>query len=557
MRDSPRRTFARPALAAFSLLAMSACTPLLDLSNRPGPCDGTGLVLCESTGLCLPSPPASASTDAGAVDNSGQPWFCPAGFTVRQGDTIMLAVPVASLDQITRADTASDLVVSPPQRQADGSIVLPVSAPHGLVAGDGDFGPKRRFVNIDTLVDQKPVTRQVLVTVSNITVGIGGDDRNTGTLTKPYATIARAAAVAEAGDTIDLVNLNGTSESAVPVPCSAPAGSVLSLKAGVTMVGHEFSQPTMLPMGVVLGGDATFDGVQFGGARLVIDKPGSAVALHNVKLQCGVTISTAASVIPTPNVAGTDMSAGARVTSLSVSGGNVWNDLSAESPIIVEATGASVTLSDNVNVVITSKQANVETIRFAGDSGRLTILSGAQVANSNGNAALNLLRSSIVYLENANISGSLLIADSGSSVQIKSSHFSLGADVGAIQFFGHDMQVSATDFAADGIVQNNPNSVVTVDGMSARGWLHFGYRLTQGQVMITNSDFSHAVKAPDFSANGPWALVVDAPTTSGGVVTSRSTTYDVATPLTPCVVRRGQLLGLYSITNDPSDIAFY
>jgi hypothetical protein len=121
------------------------------------------------------------------------------------------------------------------------------------------------------------------------------------------------------------------------------------------------------------------------------------------------------------------------------------------------------------------------------------------------------------------------------------------------------MQVTNTDFAADGIVQNNPNSVVTVDGMSAGSWLHFGYRLTQGKVNITNSNFSHSVAASPvaFTDNGPWALVIDAPATIISALTSRSTTYDVATPTTPCVVYKGQLRGLYSITNDLSDIAFY
>ena len=552
MRETPRRSLARLAVLASALVAIGACAPHQDPLNRPGPCVDDQ-VLCQATGYCM------SPTD---VVN---PALCAPGYSVRQGATIYIPIPVATVEEVTKAETASDLDVGRPNQQADGSIVVPVSAAHGLASGDGDSGPNHRIVTIETRTDGEPVTRNVLVVVSHITAALMGDNSNPGTSTSPYATFKQALSVAEKGDTIELVDFTKAPDDSTAVQCSATADSTISIPDGVTVIGRD-SAPTKLTMNVVLYGDAVLDNIQLTGARLVMQMPGSNVTLRNVNAKCGVDVSIAASIDPA--AASTDPSGSVRRTTLLItgSGSQIWNDLSFESPLQVQAFSASVTIEDNAEVLLTTPVASptmmptmtptppVETIRFDGDAGDLSIRTGAHIGGSRDSPAIQLLRSTKVFVADAFIEGPLLVNDPGSSVEITSSVLQTLPGVTAIVFNGHDMKVTDTQFMGDGIEQNG--GAVTVDGMSVRSFNSFAYKLAKGTATISNSDFSH-FGGPVVSSAGPWALWVDAPSDSLSMLTSSTTKFDVEAPVPPCAIPGpADLPGVYSITNRDVSIGF-
>jgi hypothetical protein len=519
--------------------------------------------MCDATGICMPlTAPGDMSNGAGSIDAgaasgaSTKVQYCPPGYTVRQGAMVAIAVPFADPTNVT-ASTNSDLVVHPAMRLSDGSVAVLVEAPHGLPAGDGDIGPHRRIVTITT-TNGEAFVRNVLVTVSHITADPTGDDANDGSAASPFATFKQAAEAAYAGDTINLMNFKSADDE---TKCAAPGSSYVSVRSGVAVIGGD-TQYALLPIEVRLEGDATLENLELTGARLVISQPGSQVALRNDKVRCGVTMIDTASVVPGPGVVGTDLTISGRT--------QVWNDLVSQSPMLIEAVGATVTIEDSSSVLMTSPVSDLETMRFHGGSQTLTILSGSIVQNPTGHAAVHLEGSANVFFDGANFFGPVEIDDPASSVIIKSSTFALGADSGELVFRGHDMQIKDTDFIVDvdptatgdatvqgdGIVQDNLDSTVTVTNTHFNGYQHFGYKLLMGTVTLETSSFNHDAKVP-LTNEGPWALVVRARGDSDSMVTSRSTMYDVAMPLMPCeILGPASLDGLYSIS-ETVKIDFY
>src|SRR5579872_403736 len=118
MRESLRRSPAWLALFASTFVAGGACTPSVPLSYGPAPCVGA-TVMCAATGLCVD--PKAGTTDI------PDPKQCVPGYTVRQGGTVYLPMPVSRTDQVTRHDTMSLLVVHDPEL-LNGSVVVPVEA---------------------------------------------------------------------------------------------------------------------------------------------------------------------------------------------------------------------------------------------------------------------------------------------------------------------------------------------------------------------------------------------------------------------------------------------
>jgi hypothetical protein len=522
-------------------------------------------VLCDATGLCVdPAPGMTKAPD---------PAKCSPGYTVRQGGTINIPVPVASLDAVMNPSTSSDLQVGQAKLADDGSIVVPVTAAHGAPSGDGDFGPGHRIVTITTMVDGQPVTRHVLVVVSHLVVSTptasspGSDDNaatdgHAGTIEAPFATLQTAIMWAAKGDTIELANF-----FAGPDPeqyCSMPLGATINLPPGTTLIGRDML-PTHLPMTVTLDGDAVLQNIELTGKRLDINSSGSYVQIFNSKLHCGVTVDSAADINPKTNVP----------TRLLISGGatNIWNDLHFDNNIRVDAAGAQVTLDDHANIVITGMQTDTtsatpaapgDTIVLAGDAQSLTILGGTRIENASGAAAIRLMKRANAVFEGADVTGPLIVEDPASSVQISTSTFEGPAT--AIEFHGKEMSITGTTFGADGIIQDNPTSKVTVEAMMATSFKQFGYWLKDGTATISDSTFARSSVAT-LSQMGPWALIVDAPATSAGNITSSSSKYDVAPPPAPCTIAgppwdASELPGLYSIgqptpTRDTYRIAFY
>jgi hypothetical protein len=483
---------------------------------------------------------------------------CPPGFSVRQGGTVDIPVPVTSLDAVTGVDTTSDLKLTWAKQRDDGSIYVPVTAIHGAPSGDGDFGRGRRLIRIETTVDGQIVTRHVLVTVSHIRVSSPTasfpngdaivqdvDDGFQGTLDAPYATIQRAIMKAAKGDTIELSHFDA---GPLPEPCSMPLGATITVPAGTTLIGGDML-PTPLPMAVTLEGDANLQNLELRGNRLVIDTAGSNVQIFDSTLHCGVTVGSAADINPNTNMP----------TKLLISGSasNVWNDLHFDNNLKVDAAGAQVTLQDGVNVVTTATQMDssspsvgqpVDTIVFDGDQQTLNVL-GAHIENSSGSAGIRITKSARVYLEGADVTGPLIVEDPSSSVQISTSVFQ-GPST-AVEFHGAGMTVTGTTFNADGIIQDNPGSVVTVNAMTAKAFKSFGYWLKDGTAAISNSEFHTAARV--LSQTGPWALLNDAPAGSAGHITSSASTYDVMPPPSPCDIAGApwdpnELPGLYNIS---------
>jgi hypothetical protein len=514
-------------------------------------------------------------TPSGGLD----PTLCPVGYTVRQGGTVYLPVAVPALSNVTGWSTGSDLVVHDPLAQPDGSIAIPVEAPHGIDSGDGDFGAHRRLIKIDTNVDGQKLTRQVLVVVSHITAAVNGDDSNPGTNDRPFATFAKAMDAAAKNDTIELDGF--VAPATLPPPCVATSDGLINVKAGLTVIGQGMI-PAWLPMDVHLDGDATLDNVELFGKPLGISTAGSTVALRNTKVHCGVNVSSGAGVDPSAR-ASAGPSLGPMGTTLTITGAasQIWNDLLFNPPLIVDAIGAQVIIQNSASVLTTSttmlspSSPPPETVRFTGAQSYLSISGGAHVANSSGTVAIRIAaqptasayKPTNLYLDMADVTGTLVVEDTTATAQIIQSHF--GGAGTAIEFHGKTLNVMGASFDGDGIVQNNPMSTVIVAGARVKTFPTFGYRLTSGTATIKDSDFSHS-GAPRVSDQGPWALVVDADAKTDGTsnITSRMTVYDVQPPPTPCDIwgapwDPAELAGLYNIAGaeDPMmkvvRIAFY
>src|ERR1700690_1501094 len=110
---------ARFALTPLALLGIGACTPQLDLDNRPPPCLA-GQIVCPSSGTCM--------TPAQVKDES----FCKQYITVRQGASNVVPVPGFSPADV--AITSSADVVTSVVPSGAGAAIL-VSAPHGTLPG--------------------------------------------------------------------------------------------------------------------------------------------------------------------------------------------------------------------------------------------------------------------------------------------------------------------------------------------------------------------------------------------------------------------------------------
>jgi hypothetical protein len=552
-------------------LAVAACTPMIPLEGHTGPCESKGLAVCPATGLCVT--PSKDQSNGGGSNNgdlsknadlpTNDPNYCPSGYTLRQGGTLLLAVPAATPEQ-TQASTMSDLLVGAPTSK-DGRTVIPVSARPDAISGDGDFGSSRRNVIIQTVLDGLPVTRKVLVTVSYITVSPTGDDGEDapfgslnvdgldGTWARPYATLARAAAKATPatpdakGSTIQLSGFNDPN----PAPCTAPSTPFVSLPSGITLVGAD-PQPSMLLMNIVLVGDANLQNVQLGGSRLNVTMDHSLVTLQGAKVQCGLTVSSAAE--------GADLILTAR--------GQIWNDrpmqsdFASQSPLVVEAPGATVQIDDGAEVLLTTTSPGtmIDTIHFSGGSQKLTIQQ-ANIQNASGRDAILIENSAVVTLEGAGITGPVEIRDPASSVVIRASTFDRdNGEAGQLYFKGHDMMVADSTFSANGIVQENAAGTVIIEDTAFQKYQKFGYKLVDGKAQINNSVFSKDPMVPLDPMNGPYALLIPAPG-DGSALTSTGTNYmDVTLPLqfAPCEFMGPKTMaGLFSITDPAVKLDFH
>jgi hypothetical protein len=379
---------------------------------------------------------------------------CPAILTVRQGYHIDLPAPGARVQDLTVEGVPGDLVTAEPTIDDHGNVVVRVSAPHGTPPGD--FLGQPRIFKINTRLSDTSFDRAVPVLVSYITAApsgtptspngshdapIGSDD-NAGVLDSPFASFQHAASVAGAGDTIYLRNYGNKA----PGPGRDPSPLERPLESGVTVVCPD-NMPVTLAMELDLGGDATLENLDLAGPRLVIAAPGSHVTLKQVTAEHGITISQDARSAPGSTSTRLDLTSGTAVSSTAAFG----ND----PPLLVEADGAAVTLSNNTTGVnMNDFAANIDAVRFKGARQTLQILDAAHVQNNvKGALAIHIVGSTNLLVDSgARFISPITIEGAGSVATFQNVSFASAP----LAFQGDELKLlSNTNFS---------NSLITFSG---------------------------------------------------------------------------------------------
>ena len=465
MRESPWRGFAPSLLLASALLALGACRPPFDLNNAPPPCIN-GYSPCPMTGICQPNDPDAQQmklvTDGPLVT---LPLNCPSTLTVRQSSSVFLPAPGVRLEDITVETLTGETLTATPAMD-HGRVGVTIEAPPGTPLGD-ELVPlyQARFITMKTKVGAFEFDRTVLVIVSPINAGPGGDDSNEGLLSSPFATFRRAAEVAQQGDTINLGNVSDTDNSPVLLRSGV---TVTSIAIDPQTAGNDVRQQVgiqvALPMEIDLAGDATLQGLNLSGSRLVIDVPGSHVILNNVTDEHGLTVSSKASVL-----------AGATGTKVEIVGQSSLTNryTPSQSPLLVQADGANVIIDSPSTAVTTNVLGtNVETIHFDGAAQSLTVGAGVNLANLDEAPVIHLVGSTTLSVDGARFIDPLLIDDPASDAVFQQAIFSsapltfkghnltIRGDTNLtgslVTFQGETLQLFDTTFSGGGIVQSAP-----------------------------------------------------------------------------------------------------
>lgn len=541
MRASPRRSFAR--LSPLAVLVIAACAPPFDFNDRPPPCPDH-YTLCDATGICLADGTPSATPDGGLPTGA-----CPAAYAVRQGGTFLIHAPFARLDDIASVSSSSD-VTAEPEVAADGSVGVLVRAQHGAILGAlGVDLTNEREVTITSASGGKSATRHVKILVSPVAAvapDLGGNDTNDGTLDSPFATFAKAASVARAGDTIYLRN----GSASVPGVGNTADGAVVYLQDGVTVVGNdntgtivdEEAGQTELTMEIDLAGGATLSNITLDGHRLVVTTPGSQLTLQNCYIDDGITLDAKAG----------GEGADALPTNLHVYGGGLRNDGVILSPLWVAADGATVTIENAARIGsgVTNPATPTPAILFEGQGQTLTILDGAVVQSING-PAIDLSGPVHLYVNDATLEGGVEIPDPASMAQLIGATLSQAENIGEIHFGGAYLDVENGSFAGLAVVQSNM-SHVKIRNSSVSNYAQVGYHLLTGTLDLgTESDPGNNVFKSLAPASGvlaqPTALIVESPL-DGVAVTSSATAYDTVTPGMCELTAEHGLPGIVTIT---------
>lgn len=169
----------------------------------------------------------------------------------RQGDSgIRVTVRGNNLGN-PREATLGDLTVTPLAGATPTMFQLRVVVPHGAA-----LGPK----DLRVVTDGGIVARASLLTVTAITAGPSGRDTARGTSDDPFRTLTRAIEVADAGDTIQL--LDGVYSEA-----NGENWTMTTLPANTTLLGQ--GQMTRLLGPAADGATANVDGLRFQGDAVV------------------------------------------------------------------------------------------------------------------------------------------------------------------------------------------------------------------------------------------------------------------------------------------------
>lgn len=533
MRASPRRSPAWlltcPPLLA--LLALGACGPARSLEGLPPPCVN-GYTACASSGLCV------RKLDDADKELERERQCSYFEREVRQGGSLVIAVPGATADKLPKVTTGSPKLIATP-RAVGNSVVVDLQVQHAAPLGDV---PDHK-VTIDATIAGAPYKRQFSVLVQAIAASPDGLDTNEGSESSPFRTFRKAASVAERGDTIVLRNdkfglpSEPTEKDVIVLPAGVTVhGQVPRVQvpadAGAAPMGTEEPYrpiPTKLGMPIQLEGSATLDNLAIV-HRLAVTAAGSTLALNDTEAMGGIAVASSAE--------------SARVY---ISGSSVVTTMTEPNPILVEADDGTLSISGNSNIGHGQAVMQAPVIRFTGRGQHLAISGDVRIQNINSAVTIQLDDAQTVEIEgraggNLRVLGRVEIAGVDSMVTVKNAEFTEGIDSGSgISFKGGGasaLRVEDSKFQGGGLTLDGAACKATVRRTTFGAITHNAIRLVSGALDLGTKDeaggnrFSTKIDAPLDMI--PVALQIDA-LEGAATATSSASTFDGSNP-GPCQI---------------------
>lgn len=513
------------------LLGMGACTPAGSLEGLPPPCV-SGYTPCASSGLCVRK---LDDADKELARERQCNYF---GREVRQGGSLVIAVPGAKPDRLPKVTTGSPKLIATPRAVGDG-VVVDLQVQHAAPLGDV---PDHK-VTIDATIAGAPYKREFFVLVQAIAASPDGLDTNDGSESSPFRTFRKAASVAERGDTILLRN------DKFGLPSEPTEKDVIVLPAGVTVHGQvprvqapadagaapmAFEEPyrpipTKLGMPIQLEGQATLDNLAIL-HRLAVTAAGSTLALNDVEATGGIAVA-----------------ASAESARLIISGGSVVTTTTEPNPILVEADDATLSISGNANIGHGQALMAAPVIQFTGRRQHLAVSGDVRIQNINSAVTIQLDDAQTVEIEGRadgalRVLGRVEIVGVDSMVTVKNAEFTEGIDSGSgITFKGDGasaLRVEDSKFQGGGITLDGAALKATVRRTTFGAITHNAIRLLSGALDLGTKDepggntFSTRRDTPLDVI--PVALQIDA-LEGAATVTSSASTFDGSNP-GPCQI---------------------
>jgi hypothetical protein len=510
------------------LLGMGACTPAGSLEGLPPPCV-SGYAACAASGVCV------RKLDDADKELERERQCSYLEREVRQGGSLVIAVPGARPDQLPKVTTGSPKLIATPRAVGNG-VVVDLQVQHAAPLGDV---PDHK-VTIESTIAGAPYKREFFVLVQAIAASPDGLDTNEGSENSPFRTFRKAASVAERGDTIVLRN------DKFGLPSEPNEKEAIVLPAGVTVHGQvprvqapadapAASEepyrpiPTKLGMPIQLAGGATLDNLAIL-HRLAVTTAGSTLALNDVEATGGIAVAASAE--------------SARVI---ISGGSIVTTTTEPNPILVEADDATLSISGNANIGHGQAVMAAPVIQFTGRRQHLAVSGDVRIQNINSAVTIQLDDAQTVEIEGRaggalRVLGRVEIAGVDSMVTVKNAEFTEGIDNGSgITFKGGGasaLRIEDSKFQGGGVTLDGAALKATVRRTTFGAITHNAIRLLAGALDLGTKDeaggnrFSTKIDAPLDMV--PVALQIDA-LEGAATVTASASTFDGSNP-GPCQI---------------------
>jgi hypothetical protein len=484
---------AKPALRPIQLLAASVvmgvvgvgCMEPLSIDDRHCPCSD-GYICCKSTNICL-APQQSCPLFEAVVEPP----------VVLQGEVVTLRV--TGTDLAHAGDVAlGDLLVGSPSSARNEMFQMVITIPHGTSIGAKDL-------HFTTQRGGKTYEAKAVVTVSPISVASNGDDRNTGTTDRPFATLEHALLYARGRDTIHL----GPGSYGM----DADPFARIYLPAGLTLEGEAASR-AQVSGPVVMSGDAVL--------RNLILKSRAEVTGVNSK----VTVEGVAATGRTVGVTVDGFATGATVV---ISG---KSDIQSgfDPPVFWQADEGKLSIVDSA---LSNSYQDSEAMRLDGDNLRVEI-TGSSIRSSGANAVASFRRNDVV-IDHSFFQGIVDLMGGGTTAEIANSTFQISSETratGGVSFFGQRLDITDCKFNVVGLLQSAPNSTVTVRRTKFAGYRDPAVILQGGTLDLgtMNDPGANQFQTGDFVSGMPPVALKVAAATGGGSASFSATTVDGQAP---------------------------